>query len=309
MPASFHFPDRDTRVLDAPHLRAGRLRGSDQPVPAVGRAAAARRVDRPGPRAARGVSSAFRRSHPEANADTGATVIELREEITSRSRQMVLALVGAAIVLLLIACINLTQPAAGAGAPAATRAGRPRGARRRRRTAGPPAADGEPAARRRRRTHRRRAGGRRRAAHRAARAERRCRLRKCPAMDLRMLALAALCHVHDRHRLRPVSGAARRPRQHVRRAARGTARRAWPRRRAAAIGPRHRRGGGVGGAARRRGPADPRAVARPAGRSRLRAGGRPHDADGAADAGVRARRRASSSSTTASSPTCARCRE
>ena len=109
MPASFHFPDRDTEFWTLLTFEPGDYEDrTNLFLRSVARLGPGVSIDQ-GRARLEAVSSAFRRSHPEANADTGATVIELREEITGRSRQMVLALAGAAIVLLLIACINLTH--------------------------------------------------------------------------------------------------------------------------------------------------------------------------------------------------------
>ncbi|MGE0555159.1 MAG: ADOP family duplicated permease, partial [Gemmatimonadales bacterium] len=45
--------------------------------------------------------------YPDANRDTGATVERLRDQITERSRLLLLALVGASLCILIIACANL----------------------------------------------------------------------------------------------------------------------------------------------------------------------------------------------------------
>ena len=46
---------------------------------------------------------------PEANADTGVTVIPLRDELSRQARLLLWALLGAAICVLLIACLNLAN--------------------------------------------------------------------------------------------------------------------------------------------------------------------------------------------------------
>ena len=109
MPAGFHFPDRDTEYWtlltfepDDYEDRANNF------LRAVGRLAPGATIDQARAEL-QAIAAGLRRDFPEANADTGAAVIGLREELAPRSRQMVLALAGAAIVLLLIACMNLTH--------------------------------------------------------------------------------------------------------------------------------------------------------------------------------------------------------
>ena len=55
------------------------------------------------------VAAGLARAFPEANDKTGATVVALRDEVTRQSRTMLLALVGAAVAVLLIACANLAS--------------------------------------------------------------------------------------------------------------------------------------------------------------------------------------------------------
>ncbi len=53
------------------------------------------------------VTERLERAYPEANKNTRATVVSLRDAVTWRSRMLVLALSGAALCVLLIACTNL----------------------------------------------------------------------------------------------------------------------------------------------------------------------------------------------------------
>ncbi len=55
------------------------------------------------------IAAGLARAFPEANDKTGATVIALRDEVTRQARTMLLALVGAAAAVLLIACANLAS--------------------------------------------------------------------------------------------------------------------------------------------------------------------------------------------------------
>ncbi|MBL8137054.1 MAG: ABC transporter permease [Acidobacteria bacterium] len=55
------------------------------------------------------VAAGLARTFPEANAQTGATVVALRDEVPRQSRTMLLALAGASVAVLLIACANLAS--------------------------------------------------------------------------------------------------------------------------------------------------------------------------------------------------------
>ena len=55
------------------------------------------------------VAAGLARAFPEANDKTGATVVALRDEVTRQSRTMLLALAGASVAVLLIACANLAS--------------------------------------------------------------------------------------------------------------------------------------------------------------------------------------------------------
>jgi predicted permease len=56
-----------------------------------------------------GIAAGLERAHPEANDKTGVTVIGLRQEVSSRARTTLVALVGAAAAVLLMACANLAS--------------------------------------------------------------------------------------------------------------------------------------------------------------------------------------------------------
>ena len=55
------------------------------------------------------IAEGLARAFPEANERTGATVIQLRDEVSRQSRLMLIALVGASACVLLIACANLAS--------------------------------------------------------------------------------------------------------------------------------------------------------------------------------------------------------
>ena len=56
-----------------------------------------------------GIAAGLARAYPEANDKTGVTLIGLRDEVSSRARTTLIALVGAAAAVLLIACANLAS--------------------------------------------------------------------------------------------------------------------------------------------------------------------------------------------------------
>ncbi|TDI46132.1 MAG: ABC transporter permease [Acidobacteria bacterium] len=55
------------------------------------------------------ITERLERDYPEENAETRATVVALRDEVTYRSRMLLIALVGASFCVLLIACTNLAN--------------------------------------------------------------------------------------------------------------------------------------------------------------------------------------------------------
>ena len=110
MPRGFDFPRRDIALwmplwFDASELEdrsnvflqgIGRL----QPGVTIGSARAELNVRLP---------PGWPAHFPEANDRTGATVIELRDEVSRQARLMLLALAGASLCVLLIACANLAS--------------------------------------------------------------------------------------------------------------------------------------------------------------------------------------------------------
>ena len=55
------------------------------------------------------VTERLEQDYPKENAETRATVVALRDEVTFRSRMLLMALVGASFCVLLIACTNLAN--------------------------------------------------------------------------------------------------------------------------------------------------------------------------------------------------------
>jgi predicted permease len=109
MPPGFEFPRREVDVWMplrfAPDAFADRGNSYLQVVArlAPGVTLAQARADMSG------IAAGLARAHPEANDKTGVTVIRLRDEVSSRTRTTLMALVGAAAAVLLIACANLAS--------------------------------------------------------------------------------------------------------------------------------------------------------------------------------------------------------
>ena len=143
---------------------ACRLRGSRQQLPLRRWRGCARRDARRGPGGDGVIAARLEREYPLENEHTGATVLRLRDDLPQQSRLLLLALCGAALCILLIACANLANLLLARTLGRQQGAGGPHRAGRRPRAADPaarsPRASLLAAARRRAR----RAGGRRRGA-------------------------------------------------------------------------------------------------------------------------------------------------
>jgi predicted permease len=109
MPRGFDFPRRDTAMwlplwFDAAALEDRSnvfLQGLGRLKPGVTLAQARAELNV--------IAGGLARAFPEANERTGATVIELRDEVSRQSKLMLLALAAASICVLLIACANLAS--------------------------------------------------------------------------------------------------------------------------------------------------------------------------------------------------------
>jgi predicted permease len=109
MPRGFDFPRRDIAMwlplwFDADDLEDRSnvyLQGIGRLAPGVAIAEARAELNV--------IAAGLARAFPEANERTGATVIELRDEVSRQSRMMLLALAGASACVLLIACANLAS--------------------------------------------------------------------------------------------------------------------------------------------------------------------------------------------------------
>ncbi len=109
MPASFQFPSRSTEAWTSLVLREDDFtERTDTYLNVLARL-------RPGVSAEQArrelavVSARLEREYPEDNEHIGVLVLGLREELSERGRLLVLALCGAALCILLLACANLAS--------------------------------------------------------------------------------------------------------------------------------------------------------------------------------------------------------
>ena len=109
MPASFRFPARDV-ALWTPHSDTpgdlmdrsnNYLKVVARLAPGVTLEAALAEVQT--------IAARLVEQHPEANRETSATLYRMQDGISTRSRTLVLALCGAALCILLLACANLAS--------------------------------------------------------------------------------------------------------------------------------------------------------------------------------------------------------
>jgi len=109
MPRSFYFPTRDTEMWTAFRLRADQyVDRNDNWIYPVARL-------RPGVTLAQAssemavVTAQLERKYPKENEKTRANVYLMRDDVSSQSKLLLYALIGAAICVLLIACTNLAN--------------------------------------------------------------------------------------------------------------------------------------------------------------------------------------------------------
>jgi putative ABC transport system permease protein len=109
MPASFHFPSRDVQLWKTLQFTADELMPRDNTyIDVVARLAPNATVD--GARRDLALTTArLERQFPRDNEKTGAAVIRLSDQLSSRNRLLLLALCGASLCILLLACANLAN--------------------------------------------------------------------------------------------------------------------------------------------------------------------------------------------------------
>ena len=109
MPRGFHFPSREVALWTP--LRIGRDDGEDRDNnylnvlarlrPGVSLDAASAELEV--------ITGRLEREYPKENEQTGATLLRLRDHLPQQSRVLLLALCGATLCILLIACANLAN--------------------------------------------------------------------------------------------------------------------------------------------------------------------------------------------------------
>ncbi len=109
MPGDFYFPDRDVRFWRPMQLSPADMEDrNNNELYAV-----ARLKPEVTPQQARaemnGIAGQLEKAYPLENAQTGATVNLLQDEVSRQARLLLLALFGASLCLLLIACTNLAN--------------------------------------------------------------------------------------------------------------------------------------------------------------------------------------------------------
>jgi putative ABC transport system permease protein len=109
MPPSFRFPDRSIEAW-TPLLFSGDdfLDRTNNFLEVVARLRDGVSVEQAGRELAL-VARRLEQQYPKENAETGALVVGLRDEVSERARLLVLALCGASLCILLLACANLAS--------------------------------------------------------------------------------------------------------------------------------------------------------------------------------------------------------
>ncbi len=109
MPRDFHFPRRDAKLWTAMRF-SGEDYGDRTNRYIFGVARLKRGVSLEQARAEMGlVTAQLAHAYPKENAGAGATIIRLRDEVSTQARLLLAALFGAALCVLLIACTNLAS--------------------------------------------------------------------------------------------------------------------------------------------------------------------------------------------------------
>ena len=109
MPRAFHFPSRDTDFwIPFRFAEADYADRTDDFIYAVGRLAPGVSLEKSRSEM-RLIASRLERAFPKENARTSASVFRLRDEVSGQSRVLLLALFGASLGVLLIACTNLAN--------------------------------------------------------------------------------------------------------------------------------------------------------------------------------------------------------
>ncbi|MPZ18496.1 MAG: FtsX-like permease family protein [Luteitalea sp.] len=109
MPQSFHFPNRDALLWRPMQLGPADMEDrNNNELYAVARLKADVSLNQARSDMSR-IAARLERAYPVENAQTGATVNLVRDEISSQSRLLLVVLLGASLCLLLIACTNVAN--------------------------------------------------------------------------------------------------------------------------------------------------------------------------------------------------------
>ena len=109
MPASFRYPDRDTQAWTPLVLRERDFANrSDNYLDVVGRLRNGVTIARANQEIG-GIAAQLERQFPKENEKTRGTVVDMRGDMSERSRLLVLALCGATVCILFLACANLAS--------------------------------------------------------------------------------------------------------------------------------------------------------------------------------------------------------
>jgi predicted permease len=109
MPPDFQFPTRETKVWKTFQFQEENYKDrADNWIVGIGRLKPGVSVDQARTEMEL-IARRLQSQYPKENEKVGATVVSLRDEVSKQSRLLLLALCGAAICLLVIACANLAN--------------------------------------------------------------------------------------------------------------------------------------------------------------------------------------------------------
>jgi putative ABC transport system permease protein len=109
MPPAFQFPERDTQFWTVLRFSGGGMTDrTNYSLYGIGRLAPGVTIDQ-ARTDLQSIAARLEREYPKENEKTGAVVQALRDRIPWRSRTLLLALAGAGLCVLLIACVNLAN--------------------------------------------------------------------------------------------------------------------------------------------------------------------------------------------------------
>lgn len=109
MPAGFYFPNRDTQLWRPLQLSPGDMEDrNNNELDVIARLKPGVTLEQARAEMT-GIAAQLERAYPEENAKTGATVLLAQDRVSGQSRLLLMALLGASLCLLLIACTNVAN--------------------------------------------------------------------------------------------------------------------------------------------------------------------------------------------------------